>query len=365
MQRAVHIVTSVGSLATGVHDVFVGQRTQQANSRLVRGGSRSSQGAPARRSADLREAAALALGSTLPARSREAIAVLLLMGSTAAARRHSSRRSRAVRHASTRSASLDPPAIVKPILKQRTWMLLLLALAAAFVMFGSPLLGVIGSLKPPSALVESAAGLCALFFFLSPAVQMRKVFATDGAELDNVSPQTMILMFFNCALWSIWGIFSPMWPAVPPNAVGFVAAIGYLSICWGFALRQKSSTKWGKGAALGTAGVMVLNIALAFYGSASPDQAQQVGFLAMFVCIVMFAAPLSDLGAVIKNRNSECLPLVQCAMQFIQCALWLIVGLDKQALQVIVCNGLGITLASIQLGLIALYPAAKSTKALL
>mmetsp|Transcript_66841 Transcript_66841/g.216044 ORF Transcript_66841/g.216044 Transcript_66841/m.216044 type:complete len:265 (+) Transcript_66841:139-933(+) len=56
----------------------------------------------------------------------------------------------------------------------------------------------------PEAFFVYAATLCSAFFFLSPGVQMMQVHKSSGASLSAVNPQTLILMFFNCALWTIW-----------------------------------------------------------------------------------------------------------------------------------------------------------------
>mmetsp|Transcript_79260 Transcript_79260/g.205952 ORF Transcript_79260/g.205952 Transcript_79260/m.205952 type:complete len:346 (+) Transcript_79260:91-1128(+) len=214
---------------------------------------------------------------------------------------------------------------------------------------------------PSAALVEHAATACSVFFVLSPMVQMQQLHKSQGASLGAVSPQTMILMFFNAALWVIWGVFSPMWPVVPGNLLGLLAGSCYLLFCWGYVVFGKiSSPRWGRSAALGTAGALLLNALLAAYAQGSPGRAQHVGLLAMIICICLFAAPLADLKQVVKDRSSELLPPAQCCMQFLNCSLWLAVGLNKNAMQVVVCNGLGFLLASMQLALIAMFPADKA-----
>merc|ERR1712007_422891 len=142
-------------------------------------------------------------------------------------------------------------------------------------------------------------------------------------------------MFFNCSLWTIWGVLVPVWPAVPGNVFGLSAAVCYLTFCFGYAIcRGCSSMRWGRAAALATCGAFLLLLLAAMYAWASRSQAQQVGFVAMFIRIWLYASPLSELGQVIHEKSSERLPPAQCLMQFFNCALWLVVGVNTKAVQV-------------------------------
>jgi len=211
---------------------------------------------------------------------------------------------------------------------------------------------------PPTAFYEHAANVCSSFFFLSPLVQMAQVYASRGEALEGVNPQTIILMFFNCSLWMLWGLYAPMWPAVPANALGFAAATCYLALCWSYVIIGRSkSSRWGRQAVAGTVAAMVLVMGLFLYVRTSLERAENVGFLAMFICIALFASPLSVVRQVLADRSSVLLPPVQCAMQFLNCLLWIIVGVHARSLQILVCNVLGISLAGFQLGLIAAFPA--------
>jgi len=226
---------------------------------------------------------------------------------------------------------------------------------------------ILGSIPLPSAkFFEYAANLFNSCFYLSPMVQMAKVYSSKGAELGNVNSQTIILMLFNCTMWGIWGVYAPMWPAVPGNVIGASAATCYLTFCWGYVVFGRCFTpRWGLGAAVGTAVAIILLFIFAAYAQASTEQAQQVGFLAMFICIALYASPLSEVKQVIEDKSSELLPPTQCFMQFVNCALWLVVGTNSRSVQVLVCNGLGFALATVQLGLIAMFPSVKEEKDLL
>jgi len=146
-------------------------------------------------------------------------------------------------------------------------------------------------------------------------------------------------------------------PAVPANVLGLVASSFYLLFCWSYVLRGHSTPTWNRLTAFATAVAVMLAALATAVASSSTQGADYVGWLAMFISICMFAAPLSTLGQVLAEKSSELLPPVQCAMQFLNCLLWTVVGVNKKAIPILVCNVLGLVLSAVQLGLIAVFPA--------
>jgi len=218
---------------------------------------------------------------------------------------------------------------------------------------------------PSAAFIEYAAAVCAQLFFFSPMVQMWQLYRSGGKSLGSISPQTMVLMFLNIAVWLIFGIFAPVWPLVRSNVPAILATSFFLLFCWGYVIFGGiSSARWGRAAAFGTCGALLLTAGVAAYAQGSPARAQHVGFLAMGINICLFASPLSQLKQVIKQKSSESLPPVQCCMQFLCSLLWFAVGLQQNALQVAIPNGLGIVLAAVQLLLIAMFPSDSTRKTL-
>jgi len=143
---------------------------------------------------------------------------------------------------------------------------------------------------------------------------------------------------------------------VPCNLFGAATGTAYLGICWGYATLGRASRSWGRSAAVGTSATLLL-IAVSFlYARNWPENAERLGFLAMFSCLARFASPLSVVQRVIAERSSLLLPPAQCSVQFMNCLLWVIVGVRSGSGQVLVCNALGCSLAAVQLLLIAIFP---------
>mmetsp|Transcript_66839 Transcript_66839/g.216038 ORF Transcript_66839/g.216038 Transcript_66839/m.216038 type:complete len:168 (+) Transcript_66839:380-883(+) len=149
-------------------------------------------------------------------------------------------------------------------------------------------------------------------------------------------------------------------PAVPANVLGLVASSFYLLFCWSYVLRGQSAPTWNRLTALANAFAGMLAALATAVASSSTQGADYVGWLAMFISICMFAAPLSTLGQVLAEKSSELLPPVQCAMQFLNCLLWTVVGVNQKSMPILVCNALGLVLGAVQLGLMAVFPSGKS-----
>mmetsp|Transcript_98259 Transcript_98259/g.204940 ORF Transcript_98259/g.204940 Transcript_98259/m.204940 type:complete len:243 (+) Transcript_98259:65-793(+) len=209
----------------------------------------------------------------------------------------------------------------------------------------------------PEWVLAEAGTLCSAFFFLSPALQMIQVIKTKGEALSTVNPQTLILMFFNCSLWAMWGLWLPMSPAVPGNILGLLASSCYLVICWGHVAYYGEFPMWNLRAAMTTLMTVIGCSVAAKLSQSVHDTVIFVGNAATLICIAMFASPLTLIGQVIQEKNSDVLPPAQCWMQFFNCSFWTMVGINEGAMPILVCNVLGLMLAIVQLVLIMLFPA--------
>eukprot|EP00930_Biecheleria_cincta_P070437 TRINITY_DN58074_c0_g1_i1.p1 TRINITY_DN58074_c0_g1~~TRINITY_DN58074_c0_g1_i1.p1 ORF type:complete len:254 (-),score=32.29 TRINITY_DN58074_c0_g1_i1:58-819(-) len=203
--------------------------------------------------------------------------------------------------------------------------------------------------------VEYAAMAVVLFFFLSPCVQVRRVHRTGGEALADLNPTSLIAMYSNCALWLTYGLFYPVPPCIPPNSIGFAVCCYYLGSCWWHARERKVPT-WGFRAAAATVCAMALSVLCVLYASASPKQAEHVGYIAMIVNVIMYGAPLSVIRQVLAERSSSALPPLQCGLGLLCSLLWLTVGLNNRNIPTIIPNALGAPLAVVQIFLILKFP---------
>eukprot|EP00928_Gymnodinium_smaydae_P088189 TRINITY_DN72312_c0_g1_i1.p1 TRINITY_DN72312_c0_g1~~TRINITY_DN72312_c0_g1_i1.p1 ORF type:complete len:244 (+),score=50.88 TRINITY_DN72312_c0_g1_i1:42-734(+) len=204
-------------------------------------------------------------------------------------------------------------------------------------------------------LVEHGATLCALFFLLSPLPLVLQVHLSRGERLSAVNPAVVLSMYANCGLQVIYGVYLPMPPAVPANVVGLSASCVYLVVCWCWALRRRQAP-WGALAALATACTTMFLLTLLAYAAAVADGAAHVGYFAMVVNIVMYAAPLSAVAQVFRERRSNMLPRLQCLLGLVCSSLWLAVGVSRGSAPIAVPNLAGVLLSLLQLALICWFP---------
>merc|ERR1711957_1056805 len=79
--------------------------------------------------------------------------------------------------------------------------------------------------------------------------------------------------------------------------------------------------------------------------------------------ILMYAAPLSVLRQVLRDKSSSSLPRQQCILGLFCTSLWLHIGVSKSSLPIAVPNFAGLILSLAQLSLIVYFPASsKLTK---
>merc|ERR1712187_788198 len=153
------------------------------------------------------------------------------------------------------------------------------------------------------------------------------------------------------------------------NALGSIAALFYLVVCWIYkAVIKDSVPEWGAKEGVMSVGALLLSGGIGTGAAFSEPFANVVGYIATVFNLILYASPLSVIGKVLKDKNSESLPPLQCWMQFFNTIFWCIVGVATVPLQGILkaapimgANFPGLALAMTQLALIAKYPAKKST----
>eukprot|EP00746_Dinoflagellata_sp_MGD_P130605 gnl/MRDRNA2_/MRDRNA2_64509_c0_seq2.p1 gnl/MRDRNA2_/MRDRNA2_64509_c0~~gnl/MRDRNA2_/MRDRNA2_64509_c0_seq2.p1 ORF type:complete len:251 (-),score=30.75 gnl/MRDRNA2_/MRDRNA2_64509_c0_seq2:17-769(-) len=204
----------------------------------------------------------------------------------------------------------------------------------------------------------------AFFFFLSPVVTVHKVHKSPNM-VHNVNPLNLLSIYGNCSLWLIYGLFLPIEALIPPNSVGFVSSVYCIASCWWHATKmtvRNEDSMWNRRAAAQTAGCFIASvIALIYVGLRLHEKAtEHVGNVGMVINILMFAAPLSALKRVLQTRSSAALPFLQCFMGLLCSSCWAFVGFRKDSPPVLVPNGIGVALSSVQLGFICYFPSTGS-----
>ncbi|CAE7941494.1 SWEET7D [Symbiodinium sp. KB8] len=214
--------------------------------------------------------------------------------------------------------------------------------------------------------VEGAGTVLAMFFLSSPMPQVWQAQKTP-AKVDLINPITILSMYGNCAAQVVYGIYRPLPAAVPCNLYGLAVSLYYLGSCWWCAAKFSGALQWNSAAAGGTVASVMVSLLMWLYAALEIHQnaAEHIGSCALVLNVLVFAAPLSALQRVLRDRSSESLPALQTVLGLLCSACWCGVGLRHQSMPLWVPNAVGILLSLIQLSLIMAYPRVKPTKEVL
>lgn len=210
--------------------------------------------------------------------------------------------------------------------------------------------------------LETAGTLLAIMFLSAPVPQVYPLHAMP-AKIKFVNPASILSLHANCAAQVIYGLYRPVPAAVPANLFGLVASIYYLGTCWYSAWRLDAlkSGAWSRSAALATIVTLSISMCMLSYAALQlhPEAAEHVGHLALFFSVCLFAAPLSSLRSVLRDRSSELLPMLPSLLGLLCSGCWCYIGRRHDSKPLWVPNFIGFLLSCVQLILIGIFPAKK------
>lgn len=198
--------------------------------------------------------------------------------------------------------------------------------------------------------VGTSASICTILQLLVPIWICRKYIQQGNTGETSSLPFAIGLL--SSSLWLLYGILQKEASLMVVNSIGVILQIGYLAVFWKNT-EEKKYVYYQLGSILSVLVLVFIYVALDTF----PERRlNRVGFICCVITIAFFAAPLSQLQSVIKNKSAESLPLQLIAMTFVSSALWLIYGLIIRDRFVQIPNVLGTMLSAAQLSLFVLYP---------
>ncbi|KAL3079077.1 hypothetical protein niasHS_014859 [Heterodera schachtii] len=93
------------------------------------------------------------------------------------------------------------------------------------------------------------------------------------------------------------------------------------------------------------------------------DSIKYLGFVCMTFNIMNFGAPLAGLTVVLRNRCCATLPLPLCVANLLVSSQWCLYGVCVNDIFIIIPNGAGMLLASLQISLFLVFPRRAGTNA--
>lgn len=191
--------------------------------------------------------------------------------------------------------------------------------------------------------------------------------ARKNRHLGNVNPVPFALMFINNLGYCVYGAMLSNYYVFFSSVFGVLLSLFYTITCLTIMAKEAFEDEFTKlylqleGLVLGGIGfwaiIGIVQTSL-FNSFADPEaqRTQMVGYICCFFNICYYAAPLSTMAEIVKNKDCSSLFLPNILINCLNATLWLCYGLFGVSNIVIWGpSAIGLTLSLIQVGLVVRY----------
>ena len=181
----------------------------------------------------------------------------------------------------------------------------------------------------------------AIIFFITPAVPIYKL-VNEQKKVNEIPGIMLICSFMNCILWADYGLLDDAIQVYFANGLG--GAITLIWITTYLIFLGKQSLKYAFPLII-LLMICVGGISYAFYFIINKEI---TGFCAMVFNVLMYAAPGEKIFRVCKTKKYDLIPILSTIGGFFCSLCWLMFGVYKGDLKLIIPNGLGLFFAILQ-----------------
>ncbi len=181
----------------------------------------------------------------------------------------------------------------------------------------------------------------AIYFFLAPAVPFCKL-VKEQVKVNEVPGILLICSFMNCILWADYGLLLNIFQVYLANGIGGAITLIWITIYLIFIGNQ--SMKCALLLIILLMGV-VGGISYVFYFII---ESKITGFIAMIFNVLMYSAPFEKISKICRTKNYNLIPIFSTIDGFFCSLCWLMSGVYKKDLNLIIPNRLGLLCAIIQ-----------------
>jgi solute carrier family 50 (sugar transporter) len=205
-------------------------------------------------------------------------------------------------------------------------------------------------------LCGQVAPIASVGLFLAPIPTIKDVMAAGTVGSLPMLPYSV--MTSNAFMWCTYGFMKSQASIWSCNGIGFVLAMYY---CFQFALRVPNKNRHFLDAStptlpgtvkhhfVGVSAVLALTTLVAVVKPFAANTANVIGNVAVLICIIMFASPLSVIQLVLRTKSAESIPLPFTVMSCLNCFSWVVFGWYKlKDINVWLPNILGLTFGVVQ-----------------
>ncbi|CAA21014.3 Sugar transporter SWEET [Caenorhabditis elegans] len=190
-------------------------------------------------------------------------------------------------------------------------------------------------------------------FFLC-GLQICHRIKTRGSS-EGTSPAPFLLSFLSCGLFIQYGLLKDDDVITYCNGIGCFLQACYLMYFY-YMTRNRRFLNKVISIELGIIGIVVYWVAHST--NSHLTKTTYVGNYCIFLNICSVAAPLFDIGKVVRNKSSESLPLPLCVACFVVCLQWMFYGYIVDDIVILVPNVIATVISILQLSLFIIYPGA-------
>ena len=182
----------------------------------------------------------------------------------------------------------------------------------------------------------------AIYFYLAPAVPFIKL-VNDHLKVNEVPGVLLICSFMNCILWADYGLLDDTFQVYLANGIGGAITLIWITIFLIYIGKQNLKI------ALLYIILLIIcvgGISYVFYFIIDKDI---TGKVAMIFNILMYAAPGEKIFKVFKTKKYNLIPIFSTIGGFFCSLCWLIFGIYKGDINLIIPNGLGLFFSILQI----------------
>mgnify|MGYP000001560138 CR=1 FL=1 len=205
-------------------------------------------------------------------------------------------------------------------------------------------------------ILGAMGNVIAIIFFIIPITMMIDLY--KNKDTNKIPYFLFIFTILNCEFWALYGMKINAWPIWLCNSVGIVTNHIFLTMFFIY-LDITTNRKIAYIATLYVSFVLSFSVVYIFV-----DNFKLIGFIAMIMNILMYAAPLQKLLEVIKKKDSSFIPIWVSLTLVLSSSIWIAYGYFKDRdLYIVIPNSIGLTICLVQVILYFLFRKEKKNTA--
>ncbi|CAI2348624.1 unnamed protein product [Caenorhabditis sp. 36 PRJEB53466] len=200
----------------------------------------------------------------------------------------------------------------------------------------------------------SVTALASTVGFFLCGLQICHRIQTRGSS-DGTSPAPFLLAFLSCSLFIQYGLLKDDDIITFTNGIGSFLQGCYLSYYYKMTRNRRFLNK------VIFAELCIIGIVVFWVKHSTANHLTKqtyVGNYCIFLNICSVAAPLLDIGKVVRSKSSESLPFPLCVACFLVCLQWMFYGYIVDDIVILVPNAIATVISILQLSLFVIYPSA-------